>query len=452
MAGLTSTMNANLSAMLRGIRQWPRVLVGVSFFVFFLSFSASTIQFNDKVPLDDWRHDLRADAAGYYIYLPGFFHHGFKASGIDQDLALELAGNGFQRDTVADRIITKYPIGTALLQLPFFGVAEMIEGPGRTDGWTRTHHRAIEVGGAFYWTLGLLFLALGLRARHGSTIGVAVLVLVCIAFGTNVFYYAFRAPGYSHIYSFFLVALSYYALVADHGRPMRPAMRWTFLFANAFILLVRPIDLIAVVALYGLLFLDRPALLRDPRLLLSQIGVGLMVAFPQLLYWKFVHGRWVVYSYGDEGFTNWDAPYWAEVLMSPMNGLIPHAPVFILLPFGLFLLWQRDLKQALLIGALFVLVIYSFAAWHAWHFGCAYGMRPMVQYTPFLAILLWVLFDGLRRKYPAILHGLVPLLVLVAFVNYRAMLQYDVCYLWGNGQWMPYGRNIMEAFFGKVVF
>ena len=51
MAGLTSTMNANLSAMLRWIRQWPRVLVGVSFFVFFLSFSASTIQFNDKVPL-----------------------------------------------------------------------------------------------------------------------------------------------------------------------------------------------------------------------------------------------------------------------------------------------------------------------------------------------------------------------------------------------------------------
>jgi hypothetical protein len=75
-----------------------------------------------------------------------------------------------------------------------------------------------------------------------------------------------------------------------------------------------------------------------------------------------------------------------------------------------------------------------------------------VQYTPFLAILLCVCFDGLRRKYPAILHGLVPLLVLVAFVNYRAMLQYDVCYLWGNGQWMPYGRNIMEAFFGKVVF
>jgi hypothetical protein len=128
------------------------------------------------------------------------------------------------------------------------------------------------VGGVFYWTLGLLFLALGLRARNGSTIGVAVLVLVCIAFGTNVFYYAFRAPGYSHIYSFFLVALSYYALVADHGRPMRPAMRWTFLFANAFILLVRPIDLIAVVALYGLLFLDRPALLRDPRLLPAQIG------------------------------------------------------------------------------------------------------------------------------------------------------------------------------------
>ena len=452
MAEPSSTLNAVRSTISRWALQRPKLLIGVAGLAFFLSFSISSIQFNDKIPLDDWKHDLRADAGGYYVYLPGFFHHGFKPSGVSEHLALVIAGNGFDRDTIADRIITKYPIGTALLELPFFGIAEMIEGPGSTDGWTRTHHRAIEVGGIFYWTLGLLFLALGLRERYGSSIGVAVLVLVCIAFGTNVFYYAFRAPGYSHIYSFFLVSLSYYAMVADHGRPMRPALRWTFLFANAFILLVRPIDLIAVLALYGLLFLDCPALLRKPRILLEQALVGVVVAFPQMLYWKYVHGSWLVYSYGDEGFTNWNKPYWAEVLMSPLNGLIPYAPVFVLLPFGLLFLWNRDRKQALLIGVLFVLVIYSFAAWHAWHFGCSYGMRPMVQYTPFLAILLWVLFDGLKRRYPAILHGLVPLLVLVAFVNYRAMLQYDVCYLWGDAQWMPYGRNLVEAFFGKVDF
>lgn len=452
MAGPISSLSAVRVSISTGARKRPWTLVGLACLTFFLYFSISSIQFNDKIPLDDWKHDLRADAAGYYVYLPGFFHHGFKASGVDEHLALIIAGNGFDRDTIADRLITKYPIGTALLQLPFFGIAEIIEGPGRTNGWTRTHHRAIEVAGIFYWTLGLLFLALGLRRRYGSTVGIALLVLVCIAFGTNVFYYAYRAPGYSHIYSFFLVSLSYYALVADHGKPMRPSLRWTFLFANAFILLVRPIDVIAVLALYGLLLIDRPSVIRQPRNLLEQALVGVVMALPQLLYWKYVHGSWLVYSYGDEGFTNWNDPRWAEVLMAPLNGLLPHAPVFFLLPFGLVFLWNRDRRQTVLIAIMFVLVTYSFAAWHSWHFGCAYGMRPMVQYTPFLAILLWVFFDRLCLRCPAVLHGMVPLLVLIAFVNFRAMLQYDVCYLWGTGQWMPFGRNIMEAFFGKVVF
>ena len=419
--------------------------------LFFLFFAWSSIEFNGKVPLDDWKSDLKADAAGYYVYLPGLFHHGMRASTMSDSL-VALGGFGFEADHSRDRIVTKYSCGTALLQLPFFLVAEAIEGFGATDGWTRTHHQAVEIAGIFYWTAGLLFIALALRRWRPTTNGIALLVLVCVAFGTNTFYYAFRSAGYSHVYSFFLVAASLYAVYADRGGPLRRSMRWMFMLTSAMIVLVRPIDAIAVMALYALLYLERPMLFRSTRLYLEQIGAALLVVFPQLLYWKFTHGSWVVYSYGDEGFTNWASPKWAEVLTAPLNGLIPHAPMYALLLPGLIVIALRDKATALVIFGVMLATLYGIASWWQWYFGCSYGIRPMVQYTPFLAMGLWALFNWTRERKPALWEGAVPVLVLLCFVNYRAMLQYGCCYVWGDWDWGPYGRNLVEGFYGRDVF
>lgn len=425
--------------------------IGVFAFLFFLFFAHSSVQFNNKVPLDDWKSHLRADAAGYYIYLPGFFHHGMRAATVS-DTLIEKASHGFELDRDRDRIRTKYTCGPALLQLPFFLVAEAIEGFGATDGWTRTHHQAIEVAGIFYWTAGLLLIALALRRWRPTTNGIALFVMACVAFGTNTFYYAFRSSGYSHVYSFFLVAMALYAALGDHGGPMRPVKRRVFLAACAMIVLVRPSDVLAMLALLALLFLERPALFRSPRFYVEGAVLTLLVLLPQLAYWKFVHGSWVTYSYGEESFSNWADPKWTEVLMSPLNGLLPHAPVFFLFPFALVVVFMQERIKALLLFLLFLLMIYSCAAWHSWHFGCGYGMRPMVQFVPFLAMGLWALFDRMRGRWPTLLHGTVPLIGLLCFVNYRAMLQYGCCYVWGEWDWLPYGRNLLEAFFGKVTF
>ncbi|MFN3876180.1 MAG: hypothetical protein ACK4L7_09755, partial [Flavobacteriales bacterium] len=123
----------------------------------------SSIDFNDKVPLDDWKHDLRADASGYYICLPGLSHHGMRAAAVPDSLR-EVAGLGFSLDRERDRIITKYTSGPAILMAPFFLIAEAIEGFGATDGWSRTHHRLIEAGAILYWSLGLFLMLHALQA------------------------------------------------------------------------------------------------------------------------------------------------------------------------------------------------------------------------------------------------------------------------------------------------
>lgn len=446
-----SKLGGHLTHWLR--RQWQEhptrawLLVGALILIWS---GLGSISFNDKVPLDDWKHDLRADAAGYYVYLPAFFHHGWKANGYSEEMRRTIAGEGFLLDRQRDRVVTKYPIGTAMLQLPFFLVAELIEGPGATDGWTRTHHRAIEVAGSFYWAAGIILLALTLMARSGRKNGTIAVVLASISFGTNVYYYAFRSPGYSHIYSFFLVCAALYLIFSDRKEVLSRTRQMCFMAVVSLLFLVRHIDVLAVVALFALLWFEHPQVLRSPGYWWRQLLVGLVLALPQLAYWKHVHGKWIVQAYGNEGFSNWAHPYWSNVLFSPQNGIIPYAPVVCLIPLALLALWAIDRKHTMLLIALFVAVIYSFAAWHMWNFGCSYGMRPFVQYMPFLAIPLMALLLRIERWSPALFGGVVTLLALVSFVNYRALLQFDVCYVGEADDWIPYGRNLVKAFFGDV--
>lgn len=423
------------------------VAVALAAVVFFAFFTWSAIERAYKVPLDDYHSHLRADAAGYYVYLPGLFHYGFKGNTIDS-ADLEIAGLGFGVDRDRDRIVTKYTCGTALLQLPFFFVADAIEGIGRTNGLTRTHHNAINVAGIFYWTVGLALLLLAFLRWCIASPLVALLVMACAAFGTNLFFYAFRMPGYSHVYSFFLVALSLYAIMRSRWTR---GWQWAFAGSNALILLVRPIDLIAVCTLYGLLsvFHGRDSLRAG--LLAKQAAACIVAALPQLLYWQHVHDHWIVWSYAGEGFSNWTSPHLGKVIAAPMNGLLPNSPMFALLPFALVVLWWRDRRMAILIASCMLLVLYACASWHSWHFGLGYGMRPMVQYVPFLSMAIWALLAFCRERSPGIFYGAVPVLTLICFINYRAMLQSDIGYFAEDPwDWCPYGRNLLRAFFGDV--
>ena len=130
-------------------------------------------EYNRQIPNGDWKHDLRADASGYYIYLPGFFHHNFHVDDLDSTILIK-AGYGFTLDRAKDRIVTKYFYGTALFESPFYLMAEAVVGWGRTDGFTDVHRRAIEAGGVFYWVLGLWLLATALQHWRPAPLWVTV--------------------------------------------------------------------------------------------------------------------------------------------------------------------------------------------------------------------------------------------------------------------------------------
>lgn len=436
-------------SMKRSAFRWNKWTVSIVLLLALVWGVDSSWKFNTESRMNSWESVMWADASGYYMYLPGLFTYHFRASEVDPALP-DSAGHGFSLDTDADRVVIKYFYGTAVLQLPFYLVAELYEGWGTTDGFTLSHIRAIEAAGIFYWIFGLLLLGLALQREIPAAAWVAPVTLGAISFGTNVFYYALRQPAYSHIYSFFLVCLAIWCLVTGL-KTMKSGWRlYVFHFACALIILARPVNGLAVGALYAWLWAVRPEAVRQFRFWAVAAITFLLVLAPQLMYWHFVHGDWIVYSYQNEGFVYWARPKLLQVLFSPECGLIVHAPAMALLPVGLWTLRKsRKYLNYIIVGVL-ALAVYSCAAWHSPHFGCSYGLRPLVEYMPFLAIPIWAFLAHPGEKALNWRCALLPLLVLFSFINYRIMLEFSSCYVWGTWNWSEYVIDFTDAFFGHL--
>jgi hypothetical protein len=403
-----------------------------------------------RYELSDWRSDLRADAAGYYVYLPAVFNFGFRASGVDTTL-LERAGHGFRLNMDADRVQTKYPCGTALLQLPFYVVAESIAGWGTTDGFTSVHQRAVESAAVFYWALALLLLWSALHAWCRPPAWALAVVLLGISFGTNVFFYAVRQPGYSHIYSFFAVSLAIWALITRVLGTGSRSGWWIFHAACALILLIRAIDIIAVAGLYAWVLAERAVLLRDVRFWAGQVGFCALFALPQLTYWKHAFGSWIIDSYPGETFAYWYAPHIVKELFSPNNGLLPYAPFLLLLPPGLIVLHRSKRHLVWIITGVLLLMVYACASWWAWDFGCGYGCRPAVQYMPFVAIGTLPFITSKDRGWVRARSAVLPVLALLVYIQFRSGMEVIPCFagkdIW---DWGWYTANALRPFAGSA--
>ena len=76
-----------------------------------------------NVELNTFRSEIWADRAGYYVYLPSLFIYNFSSDKFPESIEKQ-TGNGFSLNKEKDKIITKYTYGVALLQLPFFIIAD----------------------------------------------------------------------------------------------------------------------------------------------------------------------------------------------------------------------------------------------------------------------------------------------------------------------------------------
>lgn len=418
------------------------VLLAASIFISFNQHSKHTF---------DTYHDvLWADAAGYYVYLPGLFINGGMDGTANAFDLQDRTGKGFH--TGKDGfIMTKYTYGVALLESPFFAVGHMITlaSDEQADGFSRYYQKLIMLAAICYTMLGLLLLKIWLKRYFPLT---AVLVAVFFIYmASNLLYYTVDKSGMSHAYSFFLFAATMLAL--DNYK-RESSMKRAFLLALPFCLavLIRPTAILLLVIIVFYQGKDKLSAADHIRWwgkrwkqVLLMGGTGLLLAVPQVIYWYTTTGKLFSYSYENEGFTNFSSPHLIELWFSPKNGLIPWAPIVILMIAGLVIMLWKKRSNAWPIAFVFLISSFLFASWWNWTFGCSFGARSFVEYYVILAIpLCWLIGSVLQKGTRYFKFGVLPALLLLAIVNVKMLYAYDDCYYGSTWDFTEYLRLLTE--------
>ncbi len=349
---------------------------------------------------------IRSDGVGYYLYLP--------AGLLDHDVTMRrTAARSFGGDISAaygvrpvpphGRLLDKYPIGEAVMLVPFFLAGHLAADAfgSTTNGFSRPYQVAAAAGGLTYVLLGLL--VLGNILTRWFARDTVVVTLLAITFGTNLFHYATYDAVFSHAFSFFLCtcAISLALRLRD-----RPTLRSASMlgFVAGLITVTRPTNAVILVflALIGVVTREDvrqrlDALRQRPRLVAAGAMAFALPLLPQMAYWHEITGRWIVYSYGDEHF-DFFHPHVIQVLFSVRKGLLFWTPLLFLALAGIGLLRRR--VPALFVPALVFLAldVWIVASWQAWWYGGSFGQRPFVEATPVFALGLASFLETMKNQ------------------------------------------------------
>ena len=401
----------------------------------------------------NYHSELWGDKAGYYVYLPATLKYGFDPDAFPDSVDVK-TGHGFRLDTAQGTVITKYFYGTALMQLPFYLAADLLAplaGQLR-NGFSPVYHKAVNMAAVFYLVLGVAFLYRFLCGTFRRN--TVVLTLFSIVFGTNLYYYAVDETGMSHVYSFALFAALVLMVQRWFAAGRLSSGRLLLMaFTSVLIVMVRPTGLLFIVFAVSFFISGKQdfhqkvlPLLRPGKLALMLLPV-LVLVIPQLLYWKYAFGDYLVYSYSDRGF-DWLDPQPHITLLSPNNGLLLYTPFFLLILWAILHLIFKGPEKATGIktGLLFLVITYVFASWWVPDFGCSFGARNYVEYYAAFALPLGYLYRDTQKLPAAGKRAFWLLVLLLIAFNLKMTYSWDECF-YGTGywDWAEYFRVVFSA-------
>jgi hypothetical protein len=395
-----------------------------------------------------WKGELNGgDAFGYYLHLPATFLYFKSDLSFEQPWAVarsyakglqkyEDARNGTPL-TPLGRHMNKYPIGVAVLTLPFFIVGHIsaVILPGYpADGFSMPYRFWMGFGTLIYvfWGLWLLF---GVLERYIST-SIAAITIGTLALGTNLFYFTIYNSYMAHPFVFAMFCWLLDRTVAFYDVPSYRRAAGVGL-AMGLLALTRLHDIIfAVVPVFWGLFSSRGLWtwikfwFQHIGHLLTAAAVGAVVLFPQALYYKLMSGQWYYYAYAGEKF-NFEEPNIIPGLTSFSNGWFIYTPVMAFAIIGILFMRRKVLDALvplLLVVPAHIFISYS---WWCWNYVNGFGSRPMVDMYPLMAFPL-AAFYAIWSRFT--LKWLLNLLILglFALLNVFQTWQNDEGIIWSE--------------------
>ncbi len=343
---------------------------------------------------------IDGDGRGYYDYLPALFMYktvDFKRV-FEYEKAnhpLEYTGHNFHK--IKGIYINKFPVGTALMMLPFFLTAQVLAPLSGlpADGYSIPYQYAVALAALWWLWVGIFFLRKLLMTYKISETAILAVVLLLLT-GTNLFHYAFVEVAFSHVYSFAAITAFLYftrlMLRASRGR----SSLWAAVFLGLAVL-VRPVNILVLLATPALADNKEGfkkgiiSVFGSVKSILLHTALFIVAFSPQMIINYLQTGNPIFYGYRGEGFY-FLHPHMVAFLFGFKKGWFVYTPAMLLLFPAVFNLWRNN-KFAFFGFVLFLCtLIYVFSSWWNWYYGDGFGMRPMVDYYGLFALViaLWI--------------------------------------------------------------
>ncbi len=368
---------------------------------------------------------LGYDAVTYYWYLPATFiykdlkQQKFGDSIITKYGFTSVFDQSYTHES-GNRVIT-YSSGVAILQLPAFAVAHVLAKPlgFEPDGFSKPYRVALQAWGLLWVLVGLWFFRkLLLYYFTDKTTAITLLLLV---YGSNYLNYSAIDITLTHSWLFVIYVFLLLNTRQFYKQPSRKyAVRIGLL--TGLLILIRPSEFLAVLIplLWGMESISWGAIkervaffAHQYRYLFIAVVCAAIVGSIQVIYWLYVTGQPLVYSYDDKGFS-WKSPHFWLYTFSYRSGWLVYTPMLFFVFIGLVpFLFKGKNKVAVI--SFFLLYYYLVSAWDIWWYG-GMGGRAMVHSYAVLFLIIATLVEYLLAtkwiKWPAI-----AIMLLFTYVN-----------------------------------
>lgn len=326
------------------------------------------------------------DVDNYYSYLP--------ATVIHHDLTFQYTTKYWYTMAPNGARVAKGTCGMAIMYAPWFFLGHKIAINTHVpqDGYSGPYNEMIHYGTIFYSLIGFIFMR-RILSRYFKDIVVAA-TLICLYFGTNLFYYTVAEGAMTHSYLFCLFSLYIWLVIKWHEKPKIHSTIFLGLLLGL-ITLIRPTEIII-----GLIFLlydvhswkefkTKMAFLWSKWALLLLMAVcAFLVVLPQLIYWKWITGHYFFFSYGSTEHFFFGDPKIINVLFSYRKGWLVYTPLMVFSVIGMLFGKRYFPKINLSLLIYFVVNLYLIASWWCWWYGGGFGMRALVQSYCMLGLFL----------------------------------------------------------------
>ncbi|MEI6311465.1 MAG: hypothetical protein WCP57_04305 [Bacteroidota bacterium] len=394
------------------------------------------------------------DVSGYYMYLPAIFiykdikHCSFQDSVLKTYAPTPDFQQAFQH--TSGNYVMKYASGQAIVFAPAFFIAHaycLSQKRYLADGFSLPYQLAIAIWTFLISIIGLFFLRKVLLFYFDEK--VAAFTILSIALLTNYPEYAAISGGLSHNSLFTLYAMLIYVSICFYTKPNYFNIICMGLLCGL-VTITRPTEIISLIIPLGWgiasmedakkrirFFIDHKIMM------LLYVLCFVTVGSIQLIYWKYVSGSFLVYSYQKQGF-DWLHTHVFECLFSVKAGWITYSPIFIFAIVGIYFTYKNHRKiffASLIFAVLFAYLCFS---WSEWWYGWSLGQRAMIQSYPIWAIFLSAFYQWLLHQKIFFRRSFFAITVLFTYYSFWLIHQ---CH---HGQ-LFHGPEMSKAYYWEIL-